>query len=118
MWFRSSGGARGNLLTQCASSCDEHHSCSRLKCEQLFFRNFCRRAKIDAAGLVNAGQVRLCFGQPAQMPGQWFLVTRHLLADQNEIDLQPAQMPEGMCCQYLSHHFHVAEVTDHDDDDW
>src|SRR4029453_4443303 len=115
--FRSRGGARGKLLAQCASSCDEHHPCSRLKCEQLFFRNFCCRAEIDAAGLIDAGQVRLRFGEPAQIPSQWFLVTRPFLAHQDEIDLQAAQMPEGMCGQYLSHDFHVTEVTNHDDDD-
>src|SRR4029077_8739606 len=51
------------------------------------------------------------------MPGQWFVVTRQFLAHENEIDLQAAQMPEGMCGQYLSHDFHVTEVTNHDDDD-
>src|SRR6267142_119916 len=53
--FRSRGGASGKLLAQCASSCNEHHPCSRLKCEQLFFRNFCCRAEIDATGLIDAG---------------------------------------------------------------
>src|SRR4029077_8791824 len=50
------------------------------------------------------------------MPSQWFVVTRHFLAHQDEIDLQAAQMPEGMCGQYFSHHLHVAEMTNHDDD--
>src|SRR6476469_5459864 len=27
-------------------------------------------------------------------------------------------MPESMCGQYLSHDLHVAEMTDHDDDNW
>ena len=115
--FRSRGCARGKLLAQCASSCDEHHPCSRLKCDQLLFRNFCRRAEIYAAGLIDAGQVRLRFGEPAQIISQWFVVTRHFLAHQDEIDLQAAQMPEGMCGQYLSHDFHVTKVTNHDDDD-
>src|SRR5213083_3140937 len=48
---------------------------------------------------------------------QRFVVTRQFLAHENEIDLQAAQMPEGMCGQYLSHDFHVTEVTNHDDDD-
>src|SRR5215831_15089650 len=51
------------------------------------------------------------------MISQWFFVTRHFLAHQDEIDLQAAQMPEGMCGQYLSHHLHVTEVTNHDNDD-
>src|ERR1700746_2539683 len=51
------------------------------------------------------------------MPGQRFVVTRQFLAHENEIDLQAAQMPESMCGQYLSHDFHVTEVTNHDDDD-
>src|SRR5580765_4687635 len=114
--LRSCRGARGKLLTQCASSCDEHHACSRLKCEQLFFRNLCCRAEIDAAGLIDTCQVRLRFGEPTQMLSQWFLVTRDFLAHQDEIDLQAAQMPEGMCCQYLSHDLHVAEMTNHNDD--
>ena len=50
------------------------------------------------------------------MLSQWFLVTRDFLAHQDEIDLQAAQMPEGMCGQYLSHDLHVTEVTNHDDD--
>jgi hypothetical protein len=103
-------------LAQCAASRDQDHPCSRLKCDQLFFRNFCRRPEIDAAGLIDTGQVRLGFGELAQMFGQWFVVTRQFLAHENEIDLQAAQMPEGMCGQYLSHDFHVTEVTNHDDD--
>src|SRR6516162_1807158 len=61
--------------------------------------------------------MRLRFGEPAQIFRQWFVVTRHLLAHQDEIDLQAAQMPESMCGQNFSHNFHVAKVTNHDDDD-
>jgi len=50
------------------------------------------------------------------MLSQWFLITRDFLAHQNEINLQAAQMPESMCGQYLSHDFHVAEMTNHDHD--
>src|SRR5437899_7254107 len=50
------------------------------------------------------------------MISQWFVITRQCLAHENEIDLQATQMPEGMCGQYLSHDFHVTEVTNHDDD--
>ncbi|KAG0506022.1 MAG: hypothetical protein Udaeo_06120 [Candidatus Udaeobacter sp.] len=50
------------------------------------------------------------------MLSQWFLVTRDFFTHQDEIDLQAAQMPEGMCSQYLSHDLHVAEMTNHDDD--
>src|SRR5258708_3042799 len=50
------------------------------------------------------------------MSGQWFVVTRQFLAHENEIHLQAAQMPESMCSQYLSHDFHVTDVTNHDDD--
>jgi hypothetical protein len=66
--------------------------------------------------LIDAGQVCLRFGEPAQIISQWFVVTRHFLAHQDEIDLQAAQMPERMCGQYLSHDFHVTKVTNHDDD--
>src|SRR5712675_249106 len=62
--FRSRGSARGKLLAQCASSCDEYHPCGRLKCDQFPFRNFCRRAEIYTAGLIDAGQVGLRFGKP------------------------------------------------------
>src|SRR5215831_6557084 len=51
------------------------------------------------------------------MVSQRFVVTRHFLAHQDEIDFKAAQMPKGMCGQYLSHDFHVTEVTNHDDDD-
>src|SRR6266481_1058924 len=51
------------------------------------------------------------------MLGQRFVVTGQFLAHENEIDLEATQMPEGMCGQYLSHDFHVTEVTNHDDDD-
>src|SRR5438445_13625698 len=50
------------------------------------------------------------------MISQWFVITRQLLAHENQIDLQATQMPEGMCGQYFSHDFHVTEVTNHDDD--
>src|SRR2546421_57774 len=50
------------------------------------------------------------------MISQWFVITRQLLAHENQIDLQATQMPEGMCGQYLSHDFHVTEVSNHDDD--
>src|SRR5262245_14105733 len=65
--FRDRGGARGKLLAQCATSCDKHHPCSCLKCEQVLFRNFCYRAKINAARLIDAGQMRLRFSESAQM---------------------------------------------------
>src|SRR6185369_12579102 len=61
--------------------------------------------------------MRLRFGESTQIFRQWFVVTGHFLAHQDEIDLQAAQMPEGMCGQYLSHNFHVTQVTNHDDDD-
>src|SRR4029434_9125118 len=48
------------------------------------------------------------------MPSQWFVVTWRFVAHQDEIDLQAAQMPEGMCGQNFSHNFHVAKVTNHD----
>src|SRR5947207_8235214 len=51
------------------------------------------------------------------MAGQRFVVTRQFLAHEDEIDLQTTQMPEGMGSQYLSHDFHITEVTNHDDDD-
>src|SRR5213078_5079704 len=75
-----------------------------------------RRAEINAAGLIHASQVRLRFGEPAQLAGQRFVVARRFLAHEHEIDLQATQIPEGMRGQNFAHDFDVAEMTDHNDD--
>src|SRR5207244_4411260 len=56
------------------------------------------------------------FGEPAQLAGQRFVITRRFLAHEHEIDLHTTQIPEGMRGQNFAHDFDVAEVTDHDDD--
>src|SRR3954453_2326204 len=115
MRFRCRWGARGKLLAQCPPSCDQYDSCSGLKCEQLFFRNFCCGAEIHTAGLIHTGEVRLRFCEPAQMLSQWLLVSRGFLAYQDKIDFETAEMPKGMCSQYLSHKLHFANMTNHAD---
>ncbi len=66
--------------------------------------------------MIHAGQVRLRFNELAQLGGQRFFVARRFLAHQHQIGLQSAQMPEGVRGQNFAHHFNVAEVTDHNDD--
>ncbi len=104
------------MLAERAAGCDQDHPRSSLKRDQLFLRNLSRRAKINATGLIHAGQVRLRFGELAQVSGQRFVITRRFLAHEHEIDLQATQIPEGMRSQNFAHDFDVAEVTDHDDD--
>src|SRR3982751_5835680 len=49
------------------------------------------------------------------MLSQWLRVTRDFLAYQDKINFETAEMPKGMCSQYLSHKLHVANMTNHDD---
>jgi hypothetical protein len=67
--------------------------------------------------LVDAGKLRMSFGQPPQMIGQRFVVDRNLFADQHQIHFQSAQMPKGVSGENFAHHLHVAQVSDRYDDD-
>ena len=60
--------------------------------------------------------MRLRFNEPAQIGGQRFFVAGQFLVHQHEIGLQSTQMPKGVRGQNFAHHFDVADVTDHDDD--
>ena len=107
----------GELLAQRAPRGHEHHMRGGLKQDELFLGNLARRAQEYPAGLIHTGQLGVGFGEPAQMGGERLLIAVHLFADQYQIDLQSAEMPESVRRQNLPNDLDVALMADRHDDD-
>ena len=115
--LRTERHRRGQLLPQRAARGDKHGARRGHDHGEFVLGNLLRRAQKNATGLIHAGDLRVGFREPPQLRGERFLVALRLLADEHEIDLQPAQMPERVCRQHLAHERDVAVIANRHRDD-